>query len=95
VRVGGRTTTRGEEYPGEGPFSEPEAELMRRLCVRLRPHLWVNVHSGMEALCVPFDHRRGRSAPVPAGRHAAHCGANQPALLWGRCTLGPGGGSVG
>lgn len=84
-----------EEYPGEGPFSEPEAELMRRLCVRLRPQLWVNVHSGMEALFVPFDHRAGGVHPrqlATMQRMAQHINKH---FCGGRCTLGPGGGSVG
>lgn len=37
-----------EENPGSGPFSEPEAQMMRKLSRSFKPHLWVNVHSGME-----------------------------------------------
>ena len=38
-----------EEYPGTAPFSEPEAFMMKTLLEEFAPHVWVNVHSGMEA----------------------------------------------
>lgn len=37
-----------EENPGTAPFSEPETQLMRKLSVSFEPHIWVNIHSGME-----------------------------------------------
>lgn len=37
-----------EENPGTGPFSEPETQIMRKLSQSFDPHVWVNVHSGME-----------------------------------------------
>lgn len=37
-----------EENPGTAPFSEPETQIMRKLSVSFEPHIWVNVHSGME-----------------------------------------------
>lgn len=37
-----------EENPGTAPFSEPETQIMRKLAVSFDPHIWVNVHSGME-----------------------------------------------
>ncbi len=37
-----------EEFPGDMPMSEPEARIVRRLAESLKPHLWINVHSGME-----------------------------------------------
>ncbi|CAI5533550.1 unnamed protein product [Closterium sp. Naga37s-1] len=84
-----------EEAPGTHAFSEPEAEAMRRLAVWFRPHVWVNVHSGMEALFTPLDHRGdGVDANTLAAMHsllerldASHCGA--------RCVIGSGGGFVG
>ncbi len=30
---------------------------MRHLAESLRPHVWLNVHSGMEALFMPYDHQ--------------------------------------
>ncbi|CAI5472470.1 unnamed protein product [Closterium sp. Yama58-4] len=84
-----------EEAPGTHAFSEPEAEAMRRLAVWFRPHVWVNVHSGMEALFTPLDHRGdGVDGSTLAAMHAllehldaTHCGA--------RCVIGSGGGFVG
>lgn len=38
-----------EENPGSAPFSEPETQIMRKICASFEPHVWVNVHSGMEA----------------------------------------------
>lgn len=46
-----------EEYPGTRPFSEPEALMLRESVERFRPHAWVNVHSGMEAMFLPYDHK--------------------------------------
>ena len=37
---------------------------MRRLAEALQPHVWVNVHSGMEALFMPYDHK----ATIPGGQ---------------------------
>lgn len=37
-----------EENPGIAPFSEPEAQIMRNLSQSFDPHIWINVHSGME-----------------------------------------------
>ncbi len=31
--------------------------MMRALAAGFAPHAWVNVHSGMEALFLPYDHR--------------------------------------
>ena len=46
-----------EEYPGTAPFSEPEAFMLKTLLEEFEPHAWVNVHSGMEALFLPYDHK--------------------------------------
>ena len=43
-----------EENPGIAPFSEPEAQIMRKLAISFEPHIWVNVHSGMEVSLVHF-----------------------------------------
>jgi hypothetical protein len=37
-------------------YSEPEAQLVRDVAAGLQPHVWLNVHSGMEAMFVPWDH---------------------------------------
>ena len=39
-----------EEDPGTAPFSEPEAQIMQELSKSFKPHIWVNVHSGMEVM---------------------------------------------
>jgi len=46
-----------EEYPGKFPFSEPEALLLRDTATRFKPDMFLNIHSGMEAMFVPWDHR--------------------------------------
>jgi len=45
-----------EEYPGTHPFSEPETQLVRRLASEFEPHVWLNIHSGMDAMFTPYDH---------------------------------------
>ncbi|XP_057502430.1 uncharacterized protein LOC130786203 [Actinidia eriantha] len=84
-----------EENPGIAPFSEPETQIMRKLCVSFEPHIWVNVHSGMEALFMPYDHKNTTPDGSPAQRvrsmlenlNRLHCKQ--------RCVVGSGGGSVG
>ncbi|CDP19177.1 unnamed protein product [Coffea canephora] len=39
-----------EENPGTAPFSEPETQFIWKLSVSFEPHVWVNVHSGMEVI---------------------------------------------
>ena len=46
--------------------SEPEALLLRGIAEALQPHVWLNVHSGMEALFMPYDHQ----PRVPPGGEA-------------------------
>lgn len=43
-----------EENPGTAPFSEPETQIMRKLALSFDPHVWINVHSGMEVSCTEF-----------------------------------------
>ncbi|GAB4818297.1 hypothetical protein N2152v2_005343 [Parachlorella kessleri] len=84
-----------EEFPGTAPFSEPEALVMRHLAESLRPHVWLNVHSGMEALFMPYDHQ----ARVPDGASAnatlSLLGQLNTRVCGGRCAVGSGGKSVG
>lgn len=37
--------------------SEPEAQTVLQLARDLKPHVWLNVHSGMEAMFTPWDHK--------------------------------------
>lgn len=30
---------------------------MKQLASQFKPHVWLNVHSGMEALFMPYDHQ--------------------------------------
>ena len=84
-----------EEYPGAKPFSEPEARMLRSLVEEFKPHAWVNVHSGMEAMFMPYDHKasepRGEGAEamrsILRDLNEFHCGA--------RCAVGGGGKGVG
>ena len=36
--------------------SEPETALLLALTNSFRQHVWLNMHSGMEALFMPYDH---------------------------------------
>ncbi|XP_030548743.1 carboxypeptidase A6 [Rhodamnia argentea] len=84
-----------EENPGTGPFSEPESQIMRKLATSFNPHIWVNVHSGMEALFMPYDHKNTTPLGLPSTQmtlllkelNVLHCQK--------RCMIGSGGGSVG
>ena len=46
-----------EEYPGRAPHSEPEVQVVLGEAKALAPHVWLNVHSGMLALFMPYDHK--------------------------------------
>ncbi len=46
--------------------SEPEAAALLALATQFKPHVWMNVHSGMEALFMPYDHL----AAIPKGKTA-------------------------
>lgn len=84
-----------EEYPGTAPFSEPETRILKQLVKEFDPHVWINVHSGMEALFMPYDHKKmtpNDSVGVALRKllqllNEQHC--------QGRCAVGSGGTSVG
>ncbi|XP_038883968.1 metallocarboxypeptidase A-like protein MCYG_01475 [Benincasa hispida] len=84
-----------EENPGFAPFSEPETQIMRNLALTFDPHMWVNVHSGMEALFMPYDHKN----TTPEGEIAQQMKLLVEELnnlhCHHRCMIGSGGGSVG
>ncbi|XP_057974376.1 uncharacterized protein LOC131162190 [Malania oleifera] len=84
-----------EENPGTAPFSEPESQIMRKICKSFEPHVWINVHSGMEALFMPYDHRN----KTPDGLHSLRMRLLLEELnkhhFHRRCMVGSGGGSVG
>ncbi|KAI5062091.1 hypothetical protein GOP47_0022630 [Adiantum capillus-veneris] len=84
-----------EEFPGNAPFSEPETRIMRDLASSFKPHLWINVHSGMQAMFTPYDHKRDLPDPRVAEPmklllqklNHLHCNNS--------CVIGSGGSSVG
>ncbi|KAI9109090.1 hypothetical protein K1719_019713 [Acacia pycnantha] len=84
-----------EENPGAAPFSEPETQILRKLAGSFDPHIWINVHSGMEALFMPYDHKNTTPNGLLSQRmkllleevNYLHCQK--------RCMIGSGGGSVG
>lgn len=84
-----------EENPGTGPFSEPETQLMRKLSISFEPHVWVNVHSGMEALFMPYDHKNTTPDGLPSQRMRLMLEKLNHLHCEGRCMVGSGGGSVG
>ncbi|KAK4351817.1 hypothetical protein RND71_027335 [Anisodus tanguticus] len=89
-----------EENPGSGPFSEPETQIMRKLCASFEPHIWVNVHSGMEAsitfaLFMPYDHKNTTPEGLPSQRMRLMLEKLNRFQLKDRCLVGSGGGSVG
>ncbi|KXZ42457.1 hypothetical protein GPECTOR_145g748 [Gonium pectorale] len=83
-----------EEYPGTAPFSEPEVKLLSDLAKAFSPHVWLNVHSGMEAMFVPWDHKD----TVPPGAEDALgiLQRIQKDVMQGTgCVVGSGGKTVG
>ncbi|KAA8528819.1 hypothetical protein F0562_036174 [Nyssa sinensis] len=84
-----------EENPGTAPFSEPETQIMRKLSVSFEPHIWVNVHSGMEALFMPYDHKNTTPDGLPSHRMRSMLEKLNHLHCEDRCMVGSGGGSVG
>ncbi|KAL3638950.1 hypothetical protein CASFOL_016857 [Castilleja foliolosa] len=84
-----------EESPGAGPFSEPETQIIRKLSVSFEPHIWVNVHSGMEALFMPYDHKNTTPPGIPSQIMKSVLEELNHFHLNDQCLIGSGGGSVG
>ncbi|CAJ2642851.1 unnamed protein product [Trifolium pratense] len=84
-----------EENPGIAPFSEPESQIMRKLAVSFEPHIWVNVHSGMEALFMPYDHKNTTPDGLPLQQMKSLLEEVNQLHCQKRCMIGSGGGSVG
>jgi hypothetical protein len=66
--------------PFFAPPSEPEVQVILAEAKDFKPHVWLNVHSGMQALFTPYDHKPNVSASQMSG--SAHRG---PALPLFRC----------
>lgn len=76
------------------PCSEPEVQILLALAKELKPHTWLNVHSGMYALFTPYDHK----AIVPNtsdARAATRILQRIKELACTQCVVGSGGHSVG
>ncbi|KAE9603505.1 hypothetical protein Lal_00002025 [Lupinus albus] len=84
-----------EENPGVAPFSEPETQIMRKLAISFDPHIWVNVHSGMEALFMPYDHKNITPGGLPLQRMKSLLEEVNHLHCHKHCMIGSGGGSVG
>uniref|UniRef100_A0A5B6Z6W7 Putative carboxypeptidase A6 n=1 Tax=Davidia involucrata TaxID=16924 RepID=A0A5B6Z6W7_DAVIN len=84
-----------EENPGTAPFSEPETQIMRKLSISFEPHVWVNVHSGMEALFMPYDHKNTTPDGLPSHRMRLMLEKLNHLHFKDLCMVGSGGGSVG
>ncbi|KAL1189329.1 hypothetical protein V5N11_019208 [Cardamine amara subsp. amara] len=84
-----------EENPGTAPFSEPESQIMRKLALSFDPHIWINVHSGMEALFMPYDHKNITPVGLPSKKMRALLEQLNKFHCHNRCMIGCGGGSVG
>jgi hypothetical protein len=69
-------------------------QILLSLAKELRPHTWLNVHSGMYALFTPYDHK----AVVPNtsdARAAIRILQRIKELTCEKCVVGSGGHSVG
>ena len=84
-----------EEFPGSKPFSEPEAAVLQNLAENFKPHVWLNVHSGMEAFFVPYDHKNEVPQGPAADATLAILHKLNKDLCSGACAVGPGGKTVG
>ncbi|KAK7283452.1 hypothetical protein RIF29_12976 [Crotalaria pallida] len=84
-----------EENPGTAPFSEPETQIMRKLAISFDPHIWINVHSGMEALFMPYDHKNTTPDGLPLQRMKSLLEEVNHLHCQKHCMIGSGGGSVG
>lgn len=84
-----------EEFPGAAPFSEPEAAMLRVLAEGFKPHVWVSVHSGMEALFMPYDHKDVLPLGPAAQATLEVLQAMNDQICGGRCAVGSGGKAVG
>jgi Zinc carboxypeptidase len=76
-------------------FSEPETILLKELAAHFQPHVWLNVHSGMEALFMPYDHQAAIPDDPTTESTLAILQEINRTSCGGRCAVGSGGKSVG
>ncbi|XP_022718019.1 metallocarboxypeptidase A-like protein MCYG_01475, partial [Durio zibethinus] len=84
-----------EENPGTAAFSEPETQIIQKLAISFDPQIWVNVHSGMEALFLPYDHKNTTPDGLPSRQMRLLLEELNKVHFHKRCMNGSGGGSVG
>lgn len=84
-----------EEFPGSKPFSEPEVAILQSLAENFKPHVWLNIHSGMEAMFLPYDHKDEIPKGPAADATLAILNQLNRDLCKGKCAVGPGGKTVG
>ena len=84
-----------EEYPGAFPFSEPEAQLLKEITESFRPDVFLNIHSGMEAMFVPWDHRLDVDYGVNVNGTLDMLHEIDATFCGGNCAVGAGGKEVG
>lgn len=84
-----------EEYPGLRPFSEPEAVAVREIVATYNPDVFINIHSGMEALFVPYDHRKDIPYSESVNATLDRLNDLNTKFCNGSCSVGSGGANVG
>jgi hypothetical protein len=84
-----------EEYPGTRPFSEPEASIMLHIAESFKPHVWLSVHSGMEALFMPWDHKDQIPTGTTANATLRFLHQMNTKVCQDKCAVGSGGKTVG
>lgn len=75
--------------------SEPEVQILNTLATEFEPHIWMNMHSGMEALFMPYDHVAAVPVDNPGAASLQLLQQLNKLKCGGRCAIGSGGKSVG
>jgi len=84
-----------EEFPGKEPFSEPEARLLRDLAAEYSPDVFITIHSGMEAMFVPYDHKNAIPYSDTVNATLRILTEINAKFCNGTCAVGSGGDKVG
>ena len=75
--------------------SEPEVQMLHKLASEFQPHIWMNMHSGMEALFMPYDHLPDLPDDEAGQVSLGLLQALNDLKCGNRCAVGSGGKSVG
>uniref|UniRef100_A0A7S3UAI7 Peptidase M14 domain-containing protein n=1 Tax=Picocystis salinarum TaxID=88271 RepID=A0A7S3UAI7_9CHLO len=84
-----------EEYPGKAPFSEPEVRITKDLVEEFRPHIWINFHSGMEGLFIPYNYKEKVPTTPLIDSVLGVLKIINDQYCSSKCAIGPGGNTVG